>query len=121
MIRILLIDDEPAIRKGLRMRLEAEPDMWVIGEAANGETALTLASALGPDAALIDFQMPHVDGITTAKALHTICPYVAVIMLSMHDDTATRALAEDAGVSAFVTKRANMQELLVAIRQTTGK
>jgi DNA-binding NarL/FixJ family response regulator len=68
----------------------------------------------------VDFQMPHMDGIATAKALHTICPHVAVIMLSIHDDTATRASAEDAGVSAFVTKRASMKELLATIRQTAA-
>ena len=118
MIRLLLVDDEPAILKGLKMRLAAEPDIRVIGEAASGETALALAPTLRPDIALIDFQMPHMDGIATAKALHTVCPQVAVIMLSIHDDTATRACAKDAGVSAFITKRASMKELLTTIRQT---
>lgn len=120
MITVLLIDDEPAILKGLRMRLAVEPDITVVGEAANGETALTLAPALHPDIALVDFQMPHMDGIATAKALHTICPYVAIIMLSIHEDTATRTCAQDAGVSAFVTKRASMKELLATIRRTAA-
>ena len=102
------------------MRLAAEPDITVIGEAANGEAALTLAPALNPDIALVDFQMPHMDGIATAKALHTICPHVAVIMLSIHDDIATRASAQAAGVSAFVTKRASMKELLATIRRTVA-
>ena len=113
MIQLLLVDDEPAILKGLRMRLAAEPDITVIGG-----TALSLAPALRPDIALIDFQMPHMDGIATAKALLAICPHIAVIMLSIHDATATRACAEDAGVSAFITKRASMKELLTTIRQT---
>ena len=121
MIRLLLVDDEPAILKGLRMRLAAEPDVLVIGEAADGDTALTLAPALRPDIALIDYQMPHMDGIATAKALHTICPDVAVIILSIRDDAATRASAEDAGVSAFVTKHASMKELLATIRQAAAK
>ncbi len=101
------------------MRLAAEPDITVIGEAASGETALALAPALRPDVALIDFQMPHMDGIATAKALRTICPHVAVIMLSIHDDTRTQDSVEAAGVAAFVTKRASMKELLATIRQMT--
>lgn len=121
MIRLLLVDDEPAILKGLRMRLAAEPDVTVIGEAADGETALVLAPTLLPDVVLMDFEMPRMDGIATTEALHTICPKAAVIILTIRDDAAAQACAEDAGVSAFITKRGSMDELLAAIRQTAGK
>ena len=121
MIRLLLVDDEPAILKGLRMRLAAEQDVTVVGEAANGETALTLAQTLLPDVVLMDFEMPRMDGIATTEALHTICPSAAVIMLTIRDDAAAQARAEDAGVSAFITKRASMDELLAAIRQAASK
>ena len=103
------------------MRLAAEPDITVIGEAADGETALALASALLPDIVLMDLLMPRMDGIAATTALHTICPNVDVIMLTIHDEPAAHACAEGAGVSAFITKRASMKELLVAIRQMAGK
>lgn len=99
------------------MCLAAEPDMTVVGEVTDGESALALVQTLLPDIVLMDFQLPHIDGIATTKALHTICPDVAVIMLTMYDSTAMHTGAEHAGVSAFVTKRASMQELLATIRQ----
>jgi DNA-binding NarL/FixJ family response regulator len=99
------------------MRLAVEPDITVIGEAADGKTALALALALLPDVVLMDFRMPHMDGIATTKALRAICPNVAVIMLTIHDSTAMHAGAEDAGASALITKRASMKELLATIRQ----
>lgn len=100
------------------MRLASESDMTVVGEATAGETALALAPVLLPDIVLMDFQMPDIDGIATTKALHTIYPNVAVIMLTIHDNTTTRARAEDADVSAFITKQISMNELLAAIRRT---
>ncbi len=102
------------------MRLAAEPDVAVVGEATNGETALALAQTLRPDVVLMDFQMPRMNGIATTEALHMICPSAAVIMLTIRDDAAAQACATDAGVSAFITKRASMNELLAAIRQTAG-
>jgi len=121
MIKLLLVDDEPTILKGLRMRLAAEPDVTVVGEAADGDTALALAPTLLPDVVLMDFEMPRMNGIATTEALRTICPNATVIMLTIRDDTAARTCAEEAGVSAFITKRVSMDELLAAIRQTASK
>ena len=117
MIRLLLVDDEPSVLKGLRMRLAAEPDIAVVGEAPDGETALALAPTLLPDIVLMDLRMPRMDGIMTTRALHALCPNVSVIMLSIQDDAMARACAKEAGVSAFLTKRASTKELLAAIRQ----
>lgn len=121
MIRLLLVDDEPVILKGLRMRLAAEPDITIVGEALDGATALALAPALLPDIVLMDFQMPHMDGIATTKALRRICPNVAVIVLTIRDDTAAHKRAEGAGASAFITKRVSPKELLAAIREVADK
>jgi DNA-binding NarL/FixJ family response regulator len=121
MIRLLLVDDEPVILKGLRMRLAAEPDVTIIGEATDGESALALAATFLPDIVLMDLQMPRMDGIVVTKALHAICPNTAVIILTIHDDAAARARAGDMGVSAFITKQASMDELLAAIRETASK
>ena len=121
MIKLLLVDNEPTVLKGLRMRLSAEPDMTIVGEAADGTAALALARTLHPDVVLMDVEMPHPDGIAATKALHEICPHMAVIMLTMHDDAALRVRAEAAGVAAFVTKRAATDALLTAIRQVSCK
>ncbi len=103
------------------MRLAAEPDVTVIGEATDGMCALALASTFLPDVVLLDLQMPRMDGIAVTKALHAICPNAIVIILTIRDDAAARARAEDVGVSAFITKRASTKELLEAIRQASGK
>jgi len=72
MIRVLLVDDQTAIRRGLRMRLALEDDLIVVGEAADGPAALALAPELQPDVVLLDVQMPGMDGIDTAHALRTV-------------------------------------------------
>src|SRR5512137_1337543 len=84
MIRLLIVDDQPAVRKGLQMRLEVEPDLSVVGEASDGEIAVELARALGPDIVLMDVEMPHMDGIAAADAIHSSCPNTPVIILSIH-------------------------------------
>jgi len=101
------------------MRLAAEPDLMVIGEAADGETALELAQKLYPDVVLMDVELPGMDGIATTSALRSVCPGVTVIMLSIHDDAHTRMCAENAGAMAFVPKSALADMLLAAIRQVS--
>jgi DNA-binding NarL/FixJ family response regulator len=117
MIRILLVDDEQLVRTGLRMRLSAEADMTVIGEAGDGPTALELAPAVGPDVVLMDVALPRMSGLAATLNLRTTCPNAAVVMLSIHDDDGTRAQARACGATAFVTKGGQMSELLAAIRQ----
>ena len=120
MIRVLLVDDQPATRTGLHMLLAAQPDLLVIGEATNGQDALDRATALGPDVVLMDIEMPYMDGLTATCRLRRICPRTRVILLSIHDDADIRAQALDAGVAAFVSKFAPVFELLTAIRQVAG-
>jgi two-component system NarL family response regulator len=119
-IKILIVDDQATVRKGLRMRLEAESDLLVVGEAADGETALFLAKALAPDVVLMDVKMPRMDGIEATEALRIACPHAAVIMLSIYDDAQTRARAENAGAKAFVPKSVPTDMLRATIRQITG-
>ena len=117
MIRLLIVDDQWAVRQGLHMLLTAEPDLQVVGEASDGEGALSLAQTLNPDVVLMDVEMPHADGIATTQALRAACPHAAVIMLSIHDDAHTRERAEHAGAAAFVSKSMPAQVLLATIRQ----
>jgi DNA-binding NarL/FixJ family response regulator len=118
MIRLLLVDDEPAVRKGLHMRLAAEPDLEIVGEAANGQAALELAKTLRPDVVLMDIAMSPTDGIATTQALHEMYPHIGVIILSIHDDAFMQEQAEKAGAVAFVPKRVPTDMLLATIRQT---
>ncbi len=117
MIRLLLVDDQPAVRRGLGMRLVLEPDMLVVGEASTGREALTLAQKLSPDVVLMDVEMPGMDGIETTAALRATASQSAVVMLSIHDDKLTRTRAQAAGAVAFVEKRGTTENLLAAIRQ----
>jgi DNA-binding NarL/FixJ family response regulator len=117
MIKILLVDDEPAVRAVLRMRLELEPDIIVVGEARDGAQALELAQIIAPDVALIDVKMPGMDGITATERLAELVPSVSVVILSIHDDARTRAQAQAAGAKAFVEKQGQVKELLGAIRR----
>jgi DNA-binding NarL/FixJ family response regulator len=116
MIRLLLVDDQPAVRRGLGMRLVLEPDMLVVGEAGTGREALTLVQKLSPDVVLMDVEMPEMDGIAATATLRATASQSAVVMLSIHDDTQTRMRAEAAGAVAFVEKRGTTEKLLAAIR-----
>jgi len=115
-IRILIVDDQPAVREGLRLRLSLEPELEVVGEAGDGAEAIALAGSLRPDVVLIDVKMPGTDGIEVTAALKVVVREIAVVMLSLYDDIETRRRAKEAGVAAFVAKH-RMEELLAVIRR----
>ena len=115
-IRVMIADDHAILRAGLRMLVSAQPDMDVISEASDGETAIQTARESKPDVVLLDLTMPRVGGI---KALHAImrdCPEVRVLILTMHDDSAYLRSALAAGASGYLLKRAVDAELIAAIR-----
>ena len=115
MIRLLIVESQPAVRKGLQMRLAAEADLSVVGEALDGQTAVDMTAALHPDVVLVDLEMPSSD--TTANVLCLICQQAPVIILSMHDDARTRVRAKEAGAAAFVAKSMPAEMLLATIRE----
>ena len=121
MIRLLLVDDQPIVRRGLRLRFQLEPDMQVVGEASTGREALSLAQALFPDVVLMDIEMPDMDGIEATKALGTVVPQSAVVILSIHTDRQTRIRAQAVGAVAFLEKRGTTDTLLAAIRQAAAQ
>jgi DNA-binding NarL/FixJ family response regulator len=116
MITVLLVDDQPAVRAGLRMRLALEPDVLVIGEAENGTRALELAPALRPNVILLDVQMPGMDGITATRLLRSVAPRSTILILSLHDDETTRGHALSAGAHAFISKHEAGESLPAIIR-----
>ncbi len=116
MTRLLLVDDDALIRAGLRLLLQTEPGLEVVGEAADGEVALAQAAALDPDVVLMDLQMPRLDGIAATKRLVESGSPARVLVLTTFelDEYVFRALR--AGASGFVLKRIPPEELVAAIR-----
>lgn len=121
MIKILLVDDQPLIRRGLLMRLALEPDLLVVAEANNGMQALELIPEIQPDVVIMDVEMPKMDGIATAARMHDLFPEIRVIMLSIHDTTNLKAHARAAGAVAFVEKQSGVNALLQEIRNAINK
>lgn len=117
MVRIMLVDAQPQVRRGLRMSLAVEADFTVVGEAEDGHAALTLASSLYPDVVIMDVALPGIDALAVTTTLATEAPRCAVIILSIHDDVHTQERAYAAGAAAFVSKRESPQRLTAAIRQ----
>jgi PAS domain S-box-containing protein len=115
-IRILVVDDHSVTRQGLVRLFEAEPDMVVVGEAGDGQTALVLARQLMPDVVTMDINMPGISGIRATQLLRGECPGVRVIGLSMFDEAEQAATMRDAGATAYIAKSGSAEGLLAAIR-----
>lgn len=115
-LRILLADDHPIFRAGLKGLLDAEHDMQVIAEAADGEAACAAVEALRPDVLVTDFTMPKLDGATVAARARRLHPALQVVALSVHEDRAYVARLLEAGASAYVLKRTAADVLVQAIR-----
>jgi len=115
-IRVLICDDQPLIRAGLRAVLQIQPDLDVAGEAADGTEAIAAAAALGPDVVLMDVRMPGTDGITATAAIArgTGPPRVLVLTTYDRDEYVFQALA--AGASGFLLKDARPEDLVAGIR-----
>jgi DNA-binding NarL/FixJ family response regulator len=119
-IRLLLVDDQPQIQRGLEMRLALEPDVEVIGTAGDAETALDLAIRLRPDVVVMDVELPGMNGIDATRSIRNALPSAAVVMLSLHDDSETIGRACAAGACAFVGKHRMEGPLLAAIREAAS-
>jgi len=120
MIRILIVDDHAVVRSGLRLLLDAEPDIEAIGEAPNAERALYEAIELKPDVVLMDLQMPEKGGIEGMPALLQALPTTNVLVLSMQDEPRYVRAAFEAGASGYVLKEAADSDLVAAVREVAG-
>ncbi len=114
--RILLADDHAILRAGLRLLLNAQPDLEVVGEADNGVKVLSLAETLRPDLILLDLTMPGLGGLDVMRALKQVVPESRVLILTMHDDESYLRQALALGAAGYVLKKAVDSELLNAIR-----
>ncbi|NMO51107.1 response regulator transcription factor [Actinoplanes sp. TBRC 11911] len=117
MIRLLLVDDQHMIRAGLRMLCDAEPDLEVVGEAADGREAVTLAARLAPDVVVMDLRMPGVDGITATSRILAARPATRVLVLTTFGDDDHLYPALTAGACGFLLKDAPPASLLDGIRR----
>ena len=116
MIQVLIADDHELVRRGLRQTIAAEADMQLAGEARTGREAVELAAATRPDVALLDVQMPVLDGIAAAAEIHAAQPGVAVVMLTSFGSDAQLHAALRAGVTGYLLKDISGDELVAAIR-----
>jgi DNA-binding NarL/FixJ family response regulator len=115
--RILVVDDHPIVRQGLRLLLESEPDLVVSAEAENAQQALRSAGASAPDLAIVDLTLPGVGGFELIKALRAMHPLLPVLVLSMHDDAYYAERALRAGAAGYVSKLDAPDMLVRAIRR----
>ncbi len=115
-LRVFIADDHAVLRAGLRMLIEAQPDMQVVGEAEDGEEAVRRMLSLHPDVALIDVNMPKLDGLETIRQLKAAAPRVRALVLSMYDDEGYLRRALEDGASGYVLKKAADTEVMAAIR-----
>lgn len=114
-IRLLLVDDHPLVRDGLRARLDAVPQIEIVGEAGSGEDALSQIELLRPDLALVDVGMRGMNGIQLTEVLHVRHPEVAVLILSMYANGEYVAKAIRAGARGYVLKDSPSREIIAAI------
>lgn len=119
-LTIFLVDDAASVRQALRWLFEDVPGFQVVGEAADGETAVQLCHALHPDAVILDIDLPHKNGFRVARLLKEIVPRIQVIVLSGHGDKATRQLAFEVGADAFVEKSDGWQALLDQLEEVVA-
>ena len=115
-IRLLIVDDHPVVRDGLRGIFESDPQFEVAGEAGNGAEAVTRARALKPDVVLMDLRMPDVDGVTAIKRLTELGLDTRVLVLTTYDTDSDVVPAIEAGATGYLLKDAPRSELLRAVR-----
>ena len=115
-IRLMLVDDHEVVRSGLRMLLEGEPDVEIVGEFGLAEEALASLERLKPDVVVMDIGLPDLSGIDAAREVKQLREGPAVVALTIHEDEEYFFKMLDAGASGYVPKRAAPEELLTAIR-----
>jgi DNA-binding NarL/FixJ family response regulator len=115
-IRLIIVDDHPVVREGLRGMLEGQPDLVVVGEAGDGAEAVALAAELQPDVILMDLRMPGTDGVSAIEAIQKQKSATHVLVLTTYDSDADIVRAIEAGATGYLLKDTPREELFQAIR-----
>jgi two-component system response regulator NreC len=118
-VRILLADDHTVMRNGLRLLLERQPNLRVVGEAADGRQAVALSESANPDVVIMDIGMPNLNGIEATRQIVNRNPRTAIAILSMHSDESYVIRALKAGARAYLLKDSAEADLLAAVRALT--
>jgi len=119
-IRLLIVDDHPVVRDGLKGMLSSQQDLVIAGEASNGEEAVALAGRLHPDVVLMDLRMPLMDGVTAIGRIREGWPEIHVLVLTTYDADADILRAVEAGATGYILKDAPRDELFRAVRSTAA-
>jgi DNA-binding NarL/FixJ family response regulator len=119
-IRVAIADDHSLVRQGLRRYLDTAGDIDVVGEASNGEEAVTLVESETPDIVLLDIRMPEMDGLAAARRIRQQHPDVGVIMLTAYDDRQFVVEAVRAGARGYVLKARDAEHLIQTVRLVAG-
>lgn len=117
-IKVLIADDQRLFRQGLRILLEQEEDLKVVGEAADGQDAFTLAQETSPDIVLMDVEMPKLDGINAVRLILERYPHIRILMLSVYNEDERVIAAIRAGAAGYILKDADHKEFIKIIRST---
>jgi DNA-binding NarL/FixJ family response regulator len=115
-IRVLIADDHPFFRDGLKVLLDATPDTVLVGEATTGDEAVALASEIEPDVILMDLKMPGMNGIEATRRVTAALPHVGILVVTMFEDDDSVFAAMRAGARGYLLKGAGRDEMLAAIR-----
>lgn len=115
-IRLVIADDHPVVRDGLRAMLDTQPDIDVVGEAGTGAEALSMVRSLRPDLVLMDLQMPELDGASATRRIRAEHGHVQVLVLTTYDTDADITRAVEAGATGYLLKDARREELFDAVR-----
>ena len=118
--KVLIADDHGVVRKGLRLLLEQYPELVVVGEAANGREAVTMAASLSPQVVVLDVAMPVLNGIEAAEQILKVNNQVGIILLTMHADESYVLRALHAGVKGYLLKESAEEDLLSAIKSVAN-
>ena len=119
-LRLLICDDHPVVRAGLRGMLSRQPDLEVVGEAENGVAAVDLAASLHPDVVLMDLRMPVMDGVAATGRIRSELPGTRVLVLTTYESDADVLKALQAGATGYLLKDAPSEDLFSAIRAAAG-
>ena len=120
-LRIVLVEDQTILRQSLRVLVEAEPDLEVVGEAGDGGEGVRQAELLRPDVVVMDVSMPQMDGVQATEAIRRAFPDVKVVILSVHETRSYVQRALQAGASGYVVKRSAAEVLIQALRAVATK
>lgn len=116
-LRVILADDHQMMRDGLRLLINSQADMEVVGEAENGQAAVVLAQDLQPDVVVMDISMPEMNGLKATQSLKRTCPNISILTLTRHTDDGYLQQLLQSGSSGYILKQSASEELIRAIRQ----